>query len=180
MERFFVVFFQTGPASGWYLSPSTTWLQLLNILGTYPVNFNCHVSPSPLTQKITFLDSTVCLGNGSSQHLNPQPAPFLQLPPLINQMLFFEHLKVHFYWSVCCDHHCKDEELQALLDDDPTQTTQSSKMINLNHALIEKRSECAKRHGKVILLHDIAPTQISKLAKDTLKSLGWDTFLPPL
>ena len=33
-------------------------------------------------------------------------------------------------------------------------------MINLNHALIEKRPEWAKRHGKVILLHDNAPSHI--------------------
>ena len=52
-------------------------------------------------------------------------------------------------------------------------------MINLNHALIEKQPEWAKRHGKVILLHDIAQSYTSKLAKATLKSLGWDT-LPPL
>ena len=51
-------------------------------------------------------------------------------------------------------------------------------MINLNQALIEKRPEWAKRHGKVILLHDNAPSHTSKLAKDTLKSLGWD-ILPP-
>ena len=31
-------------------------------------------------------------------------------------------------------------------------------MINLNHGLIEKRSEWVKRHGKVILLHDNAPS----------------------
>ena len=49
-------------------------------------------------------------------------------------------------------------------------------MINLNHVLIEKRQEWAKRHGKVILLHDIALSHTSKLAKNTLKSLGWDTF----
>jgi Transposase. len=53
-------------------------------------------------------------------------------------------------------------------------------MINLNHALIEKRPEWAKRHGKVILLHDIAPSHTSKLANDTLKSLGCDTLSPPL
>jgi Transposase. len=41
-------------------------------------------------------------------------------------------------------------------------------MINLNHALNEKRPEWAKRHGKVILLHDNAPSHTSKLAKDTL------------
>jgi hypothetical protein len=49
---------------------------------------------------------------------------------------------------------CDDEELQALLDDNPTQTTQLWAMINWNHALIKKRPEWAKRHGKVILLQN--------------------------
>ena len=31
-------------------------------------------------------------------------------------------------------------------------------MINLNPALIEKRSEWAKRHGKAVLLQDNAPS----------------------
>ena len=53
-------------------------------------------------------------------------------------------------------------------------------MINLNQALIEKSLEWAKRHGKVILLQDNAPYHTSKLAKDTLKSFGWDILpLPP-
>ena len=30
-------------------------------------------------------------------------------------------------------------------------------MINLNQALIEKRPEWARRHGKIILLHDNTP-----------------------
>ena len=53
-------------------------------------------------------------------------------------------------------------------------------MINLNHTLIKKRPEWTKRHGKVILLHDNAPSDTSKLVKDTLKSLQWDilTFAP--
>ena len=61
------------------------------------------------------------------------------------------------------------EELRALVDDDPTQTTLSSTMINLNRTLIEKRPEWAKRHGKVILLHNNAPSHTSKLAKDIAK-----------
>jgi Transposase. len=44
-------------------------------------------------------------------------------------------------------------------------------MIYLNHALIEKRTEWAKRYGKVILLYDNAPSHTPELAKDTLKSL---------
>ena len=65
----------------------------------------------------------------------------------------------------------RDGELQAFLDDDPTQRTLLSTMINLNHALIEKCPEWAKKHGKVILLHDNAPSHASKLVKDTLKLL---------
>ena len=53
-------------------------------------------------------------------------------------------------------------------------------MINLNDALIEKRLEWAKRHGKVILLHDNALSHTPKLAKDTLKLVGWDILLAPL
>ena len=53
-------------------------------------------------------------------------------------------------------------------------------MINLNLALIERRLEWAKRQGKVILLHDNAPSHTSKLVKDTLKSLEWDTLSPLL
>ena len=44
----------------------------------------------------------------------------------------------------CERQKCEDKELQALLDDDPIQTTLSSTMFNLNHTLIEKRLEWAK------------------------------------
>jgi len=47
-------------------------------------------------------------------------------------------------------------------------------MINLNHALIEIRPEWARRHGKVIVLHDNASCHTAKPVKETLKSLGWD------
>ena len=58
-------------------------------------------------------------------------------------------------WRFQCERQkCKDEELEAILDDDQIQTKLSSIMINLKHALIEKRPEWAKRHGKVILLHN--------------------------
>jgi Transposase. len=69
-----------------------------------------------------------------------------------------------------------------LLEPGKTVNTQCyhQEMINLNHALFEKRPEWAKRHGKVILLHDNALSHTSKLSKDTLKSLGWDTLSPPL
>ena len=49
-------------------------------------------------------------------------------------------------------------------------------MINLNHALIKKRPEWAKRNGIVILLLDSAPSHASKLVKDTMKLLGWDVL----
>ncbi|GFQ73297.1 mariner Mos1 transposase [Trichonephila clavata] len=52
-------------------------------------------------------------------------------------------------------------------------------MINLNHALIERRLEWARRHGKVILLNDNTPSSTAKPVKDTLKSLRWDIFPHP-
>lgn len=52
-------------------------------------------------------------------------------------------------------------------------------MINLNHALIEKRPEWARRHGKVILQHDNAPSHTAKLVKDTLKTLNWEILSHP-
>ena len=39
-------------------------------------------------------------------------------------------------------------------------------MINLNQVLYEKRSEYQKRHHKVILLHDNAPSHTAKLIKE--------------
>ena len=47
-------------------------------------------------------------------------------------------------------------------------------MINLNQAFIEKRPEWARRHGKVILLHDNAPAHKAKLVQYTIKALGWE------
>lgn len=84
----------------------------------------------------------------------------------------------------------EDAVLQALLDEDSTQTqsqlaevlnvTQKSvQMINLNHALITKRPEWAQRHGKVILLHDNAPAHTTKVVKETLKELNWDVLSHP-
>lgn len=52
-------------------------------------------------------------------------------------------------------------------------------MITLNQALIDKRPEWATRHGKVILLHDNAPSHTAKPVKDTLKSLGWEVLPHP-
>nr|KAF6282446.1 hypothetical protein mMyoMyo1_010083 [Myotis myotis] len=45
-------------------------------------------------------------------------------------------------------------------------------IINLNYVLIVKRPECARRHGKVILLHNDTPSHTSKPVKDTLKDLA--------
>nr|KAF6341505.1 hypothetical protein mMyoMyo1_011921 [Myotis myotis] len=53
-------------------------------------------------------------------------------------------------------------------------------IINLNHTLIVKRPECARRHGKVILLHDNAPSHTSKPVKDMLKDLSWEALTHPL
>jgi [histone H3]-lysine36 N-dimethyltransferase SETMAR len=52
-------------------------------------------------------------------------------------------------------------------------------MINLNHALIEKRPEWARRHGKAILLHDNAPSHTAKPVKDTLTALRWEVLPHP-
>ena len=52
-------------------------------------------------------------------------------------------------------------------------------MINLNDALIERRPEWARRHGKGIVLHDNAPSCTAKPVKNTFKSLGWDILPHP-
>ncbi|GBP26220.1 Mariner Mos1 transposase [Eumeta japonica] len=52
-------------------------------------------------------------------------------------------------------------------------------MIDLNNALIEKRPEWARRHGKVILLHDNAPAHKAKEVQDTIKVLGWELLPHP-
>lgn len=48
--------------------------------------------------------------------------------------------------------------------------------INLNHALMIKRPEWFRRHGKVTLFHDNAPSHTSKPIKDTLKDLAWEVL----
>ena len=53
-------------------------------------------------------------------------------------------------------------------------------IINLNHALGVKWPECSRRYGKVILLHDDAPSDTSKPVKDTLKGLAWEVLTHPL
>ena len=53
------------------------------------------------------------------------------------------------------------------------------KIINLNHALIKKRPEWTRRHGKVILQHDNAPYHTAKVVKNTLKALNWEILSHP-
>ena len=52
-------------------------------------------------------------------------------------------------------------------------------IINLNDALMEKRPEWARRHGKVILLHDNAPSHTEKPVQEKLKSLEWEVLQHP-
>ena len=52
-------------------------------------------------------------------------------------------------------------------------------LINLNHALIEKLTEWARRHGRVILLHDNASSHTAKSTKETIKALEWGGPTPP-
>ena len=61
-----------------------------------------------------------------------------------------------------------------LLKPDETVNTDRyrQQIINLNHVLIEKRPEWARRHGKVILQHDNAPSHTAKVVKNTLKALN--------
>jgi len=49
-------------------------------------------------------------------------------------------------------------------------------LIDLNHALLQKRPEYQKRQHKVIFLHDNAPAHKSKPVKDTLEALGWEVL----
>ena len=52
-------------------------------------------------------------------------------------------------------------------------------MINLNHALIEKRPEWDTRHERLIFQHDNAPAHTSKVVKDTISALRWDVLSHP-
>ncbi|GFU29211.1 mariner Mos1 transposase [Trichonephila clavipes] len=80
----------------------------------------------------------------------------------------------------------ENEQLHELLDDDQTQTQHELvKAINMSqetrdHALIERRPEWSRRHGKVILLHDNAPSHTAKPVKDIFKPLGYGILLHPL
>ena len=50
---------------------------------------------------------------------------------------------------------------------------------DLNHALIEKQPEWARRHVKVILQHDNAPSHTAKVVNNTLKALNWEILSHP-
>ena len=65
-----------------------------------------------------------------------------------------------------------------LLKPDKTVNTDRywQQIINLNHALIEKRLEWAQRHGKVIQQHDNASSDTAKVVKNTLKALNWEVL----
>lgn len=52
-------------------------------------------------------------------------------------------------------------------------------IMELNQCLITKRPEWAKRHGKVILLHDNASSHTSKVVKHVLKDLAWEVLTHP-
>lgn len=52
-------------------------------------------------------------------------------------------------------------------------------IMELNQCLITKRPEWAKRHGKVILLHDNASSHTAKGVKNMLKDLVWEVLTHP-
>ena len=68
----------------------------------------------------------------------------------------------------------KDVVYRDLLKHGETVNTDryQQQMINLNYALIEKRPECARRYGKVILLDDSATAHKAKPVQNTIKALG--------
>ena len=62
----------------------------------------------------------------------------------------------------------EDAELEALLNQDSCQTQEEL-----------KRPQYAKRHDKVIFLHDNARPHVAKVVKDTLEALQWDVLPHP-
>ena len=52
-------------------------------------------------------------------------------------------------------------------------------IINVNHALIEKRPEWARRNGKVILQHDNGPSHAAKVVKNILKAMNCEILSHP-
>lgn len=76
----------------------------------------------------------------------------------------------------------EDADLEDLLAEDPRQSQgmrYRQQLINLNHALIEKRPQWARRHGRVILLHDNASSNTAKSTKETIKALEWEALPHP-
>lgn len=66
---------------------------------------------------------------------------------------------------------------------EPGQTVNTERyrqqMINLNHALLEKRPEWDKNRSKVILLHDNAPAHKANPVKTAINALGWEMLPHP-
>jgi len=53
-------------------------------------------------------------------------------------------------------------------------------LLNLNRTLKEKRPQYAKRHDKIILLHNNARPPIAKPVKEIIVALGWNVLPYPL
>ncbi|UYV73664.1 hypothetical protein LAZ67_11000266 [Cordylochernes scorpioides] len=100
----------------------------------------------------------------------------------------------------------EDAELQALLDDDSTQTQEKlakqlqtgvvyfkllkpgetvntsryeQQMHSLREALNEKRPDLREKHNKLILQHDNAPAHNATVVKNTINDLGWELLHHP-
>ncbi|GFW42474.1 mariner Mos1 transposase [Trichonephila clavipes] len=60
----------------------------------------------------------------------------------------------------------------------PSETTNTDpykqELLNLNHAILEKRAQFKKRKHKVIFLDDNAPHHCAKPTKDIVKALDWE------
>ncbi|KAG5324770.1 MOS1T transposase, partial [Pseudoatta argentina] len=76
----------------------------------------------------------------------------------------------------------EDKELEALLEEDQSQTQEEFakslgvtklQLIRLSRALREKRPEYEQRHDKVIFLHDNARPHVAKIVKKYLETLKW-------
>lgn len=79
----------------------------------------------------------------------------------------------------------EDKDLQALLDEDDTQTQQElAEQLNVTQKAvslrlkamgkIQKVGKWVKRQHKVILLHDNAPSHTAKQVTDTIEAFNWE------
>ena len=50
-------------------------------------------------------------------------------------------------------------------------------MVDLNRALQEKRPDFRRRQHKVIFLHDNAPSNTAKRAKETIETFSWEILV---